>query len=42
MDQAVTEPSPMAREPEEKERGDRGDRDRDRDRDPMGESMGLD
>jgi small subunit ribosomal protein S6 len=44
MDQAVTEPSPMAREPEEKERGDRGDRDRDRDRDrdQMGDSMGLD
>jgi len=38
MDQAVTEPSPMAREPEEKERGDRGDRDRDQ----MGDSMGLD
>jgi len=37
MDQAVTEPSPMAREPEEKERGDR-----DRDRDPMGDSLGLD
>ena len=40
MDQAVTEPSPMAKEPEEKERGDRGDRDRDRDQ--MGDSMGLD
>lgn len=40
MDQAVTEPSPMAREPEEKERGERGDRDRDRDQ--MGDSMGLD
>jgi small subunit ribosomal protein S6 len=40
MDQAVTEPSPMAREPEEKERGERGDRDRDRDQ--MGDAMGLD
>ena len=40
MDQAVTEPSPMAKEPEEKERGDRGDRDRDRDH--MGDAMGLD
>jgi hypothetical protein len=38
MDQAVTEPSPMAKEPEEKERGDRGDRDRDQ----MGDAMGLD
>ena len=40
MDQAVTEPSPMAKEPEEKERGERGDRDRDRDQ--MGDAMGLD
>jgi hypothetical protein len=39
MEKAVTEPSPMAREPEERERG---DRDRDRDRDPMGDAMGLD
>jgi small subunit ribosomal protein S6 len=38
MDQAVTEPSPMAKEPEEKERGDRGDRDRDQ----MGDAMGFD
>jgi len=36
MDRAVTEPSPMAKEPDEKERGDRGDRD------PMGDAMGLD
>jgi len=47
MDRAVTDPSPMAKEPEEGERGDRGDRDRgdrgDRgDRDSMGDSMGLD
>ena len=45
MDNAVTEPSPMAKEPEERERGDRGDRfDRgDRgDRDPIGDSMGMD
>ena len=45
MDGAVTEPSPMAKEPEERERGDRGDRfDRgDRgDRDPIGDSMGMD
>ena len=40
MEQAVTEPSPMAREPEEREheRGDRGDRgDRD-----GGDAMGMD
>jgi small subunit ribosomal protein S6 len=35
MDQAVTEPSPMAKEPDDKERGDR-------DRDQMGDAMGLD
>ena len=39
MENAVTEPSPMAKEPEERERG---DRDRDRDRDSMGDSMGPD
>ncbi len=40
MENAVTEPSPMAKEPEERERG---DRDRDRDRDgPFGDSMGSD
>ena len=39
MDKAVTEPSPMAKEPEEKEHGDRGDRG---DRDQMGDAMGLD
>jgi small subunit ribosomal protein S6 len=33
MDHAVTEPSPMAREPEEKDRGDR---------DQIGEAMGAD
>ena len=37
MDRAVTDPSPMAKEPEEKERGDR-----DRDRDYGGDSMGMD
>jgi len=42
MDEAVTEPSPMARAAEEEssgegDRGDRGDRDRDRDRDGEGE-----
>ena len=37
MERAVTDPSPMAKEPEE-----RSDRDRDRDRDSMGDSMGMD
>ena len=36
MDRAVTDPSPMAKEPEENERGDRGDRDY------AGESMSAD
>ena len=35
MDRAVTDPSPMAKEPEERER-DRGDRD------SMGDAMGMD
>jgi len=37
MDRAVTDPSPMAKEPEERERerGDRGDRD-------GGDAMGMD
>lgn len=39
MDRAVTDPSPMAKEPEE--RSDR-DRERDRDRDSIGDSMGMD
>jgi small subunit ribosomal protein S6 len=39
MDRAVTDPSPMAKEPEERDR----DRDRDRgDRDSMGDGMGMD
>ena len=39
MDRAVTDPSPMAKEPEERDR----DRDRDRgDRDSMGDAMGMD
>ena len=37
MDRAVTDPSPMAKEPEERER----DRDRG-DRDSMGDAMGMD
>jgi hypothetical protein len=37
MERAVTEPSPMAKEPEERERGERGDRD-----DRGGDSMGMD
>ena len=43
MERAVTDPSPMAREPEEGERGERGDRgDRDRgDRDSI-DAMGVD
>jgi len=41
MERAVTDPSPMAKEPDEHER-DR-DRDRDRgDRDPIGDSMAMD
>ena len=36
LDRAVTDPSPMAKEPEEGERRERGDRDRDRDGDAMG------
>jgi hypothetical protein len=36
MDRAVTDPSPMAKEPDERERGERGDRD------PVGDSMGMD
>ena len=40
MERAVTEPSPMAKEPEERERGERGERgDRD---DRGGDSMGMD
>jgi small subunit ribosomal protein S6 len=39
MDGAVTEPSPMAKEPEERERGDRHDRG---DRDMGGDGMGMD
>jgi small subunit ribosomal protein S6 len=45
MERAVTDPSPMAREPEEGERGDRGDRDRgDRDRGDRDsiDAMGVD
>src|SRR3970282_2573910 len=38
MDRAVTDPSPMAKEPEEQERGDRRDRG---DGDYAGESMGA-
>jgi small subunit ribosomal protein S6 len=37
MDRAVTEPSPMAKEPEERERGDRDRGDRD-----VGDAMGMD
>ena len=37
MERAVTEPSPMAKEPEERERGERGDRD-----DRGGDAMGMD
>ena len=40
MERAVTDPSPMAREPEEGERGERGDRDRG-DRDSI-DAMGVD
>jgi small subunit ribosomal protein S6 len=38
LDRAVTEPSPMAKEPDERERerGERGDRD------PVGDAMGMD
>ena len=36
MERAVTEPSPMAKEPEERERGERGDRD------DRGDAMGMD
>ena len=41
MERAVTDPSPMAKEPDERERerGDRGDRG---DRDPMGDAMSMD
>jgi small subunit ribosomal protein S6 len=39
MERAVTEPSPMAKEPEERERGERGDRG---DRDDRGDAMGMD
>ena len=42
MDRAVTDPSPMAKEPEEKERGERGERGDRGDRDYAGESMGAD
>ncbi len=39
MERAVTDPSPMAKEPDEHEH----ERDRDRgDRDPIGDSMGMD
>jgi small subunit ribosomal protein S6 len=39
MDRAVTEPSPMAKEPEERERGERGERG---DRDAVGDVLGMD
>ena len=42
MERAVTEPSPMAKEPEERERGERGDRGDRGDRDDRGDSMGMD
>jgi small subunit ribosomal protein S6 len=39
MERAVTDPSPMAKEPEERERGERGERG---DRDDRGDAMGMD
>ena len=39
MDRAVTDPSPMAKEPDERERGERGERG---DRDDRGDAMGMD
>jgi len=43
MERAVTDPSPMAKEPDEHERDRDRDRDRDRgDRDPIGDSMAMD
>ncbi len=47
MERAVTDPSPMAKEPDEHERdrgdrGDHGDRGDRGDRDPIGDSMGMD
>jgi len=41
MDRAVTDPSPMAKEPDERER-ERGERGERGDRDDRGDAMGMD